>query len=125
MIAEIVIPESSMVEITIIGLETMSKTLDDRLSPTLRMAISLRRVIASSFVVIPFRRERSFDLIKISGSPRYSAPIRALASKPDNKTASSGYDNVTENRAEATKRIAMRGYRMTFIIERGTAWFVR
>jgi hypothetical protein len=70
MTAAIVVPESSMAETTIIGLETIIKMPDDRVSPMIRVAIPLRRVMANSFVVRPFRRERSFDLIKISGSPR-------------------------------------------------------
>jgi len=118
-------PESIRVEITIIGLERMSKMLDDRASPTLSIAISLRRVMVNSLIVRWFRRKRNLDPIKLSGSPRYSAPMRALANKPDNKTASSGNDDVAENRPDAMKRVAIVGYRMIFIIERAVAWVVR
>ena len=118
-------PESIRVDITIIGLETMSKILDDRISPTLSIVIPLRRVKATSLDVSWFRRKRNLDLIKLSGTPRYSAPIRALTNRPDNKTASSGYDDVAEKRTDATKRVAIMGYRMIFIIERAAAWIVR
>ncbi len=90
MIAEVASPESSRVESIIIGPETISRILDNRISPAHRTAIPLTRAVASNLVVRRFHYERSFDLIKVSGSPRYSAPIRELASNPDNKTASSG-----------------------------------
>ncbi len=104
-------------ESTIIGLEMMSKMLDDRNSPRLSNAIPHRNVMASSLVVRFLRRSR-LDLVRLSGSPRYSAPIRLLANKPDNKTANSGYDDVVENRLDAKKRVTIMGYRMTFIIDR-------
>jgi hypothetical protein len=106
------------VESTIIGLEMTSKMLDDRISPKLSNTIPPRRAIVRSLVVRIFRRKRNLDLIKPSGSPRYKAPITALANKPDKKTASSGYDDAAEKRPEATKRVIIMGYRMALIIDR-------
>ena len=108
MITEVASPESSRVESTIIGPETISKGLDDRISPAQRTAIPLTRAAASNLVVSRCRPERCFDLIKVSGSPRYSAPIRELASNPDNKTASSGYFDVA-NRLDARNRTPIMG----------------
>ena len=118
MIKETASPESSIVESTIIELEMISKMFNDRISPRLSIAIPPRNVMTSSLVVRFFRRKRNLNLRRLNGSPRYNAPIRALASKPDNRTANSGYDDVTENRPDATKRVTIMGYRMTFIIDR-------
>jgi len=106
------------VESTIIGLEMISTMRDESISPRLSSTIPHRNVKANSLVVRFLRRSRNLDLIRLSGSPRYSAPIRALANKPDNKTANSGYDDVAENRPDAKKRVTIMGYRMTFIIDR-------
>ena len=66
----------------------MSKMLDDTVSPRLKIAIPPRRVTANSLV--GFFRELNFNHIRLSGSPRYIAPIKALANMPDSKTANSG-----------------------------------
>jgi hypothetical protein len=125
MTTEVVNPESSRVEITIVGPETMSKMFDDRTSPILSIEIPLRTRMANSFSVkYIFRRKRNLDIIKLSGSPRYSVPITALVNKPVNRSAISGYDDVAANRFDAN-RVAITGYRMTFIIERGAGLVVR
>jgi len=81
----------------------------------------MRRVASNALVSKNLRRKGNLTLIKPSGRPKYSAPIRTLANMPDMNTANSGYHEVAEKMPEATKRIAITGYSKSFIPNRATA----